>query len=268
MGKDAVHYWGRTGRLYRVFRGIYAVGRPPVKPIERAAAAALACGPRAALSHSSAMTLWSFWRHWDEPFDVTVTADRRPPGIRIHRCSTLQRQDITTQQGIRVTSPARTALDMASRLKPRPLNRLVNDARRAKLLTLDGLADVVTRNPGHPGARLLRPQVENLNNPTRSDGEDDFQAFCQRYGLPAPLINTPVHGFEVDAYFPAENLIVELDGWPFHSDRGSFESDRDRDATMLSHSIPTVRITYDRMDDAPDREAARLHTILAVRRAA
>jgi hypothetical protein len=255
----------RTGRLHRVFRGVYAVGHPPIHPLERAAAAVLACGPRAALSHGSAMTLWGFWKHWDEPFEVTVAVDRRPAGIRIHRSSTLLRRDVTTQRGIRVTSPARTLLDCAPRMRPKSLTRAINDARRGKLLTLVGLAELVRRNPAHPGAPLLNPHLDNPQNPTRSDGEDEFPSFCQRYGLPTPLINVEVHGFEVDAYFPDERLVVELDGWPFHRDRDKFESDRDQDATMLAHAIATIRITYDRLDD-PDREAARLHTILATRR--
>lgn len=71
----------------------------------------------------------------------------------------------------------------------------------------------------------------------------------------------------MDAYFPGEELIVELDGWPYHKDRATFESDRDRDATMLMHGIPTVRITYDRLEADPDREAARLHSILEQQRA-
>jgi hypothetical protein len=214
------------------------------------------------------MTLWGFWKHWDEPFEVTLAVDRRPAGIRLHRCSTLLTRDVTSHHGIRVTSPARTVLDMAPRLKPRPLTRAINDARLANLLTLDGLAEVADRNPTHAGAPLLRPHLENSQNPTRSSGEDDLQRFCQRYGLPTPLINTIVHGFEVDAYFPNERLIAELDGWPFHRDRSSFESERDRDATMLMHGIATIRITYDRLEQAPDREAARLRTILEKRRAA
>ncbi len=268
MGEGAIRYAVRTGRLFRVFWGVYAVGRPPVRAIERAAAAVLACGPRAALSHSSAMTLWGFWKHWDEPFEVTVSVDRAPRGIRIHRCSTLLTRDVTTHHGIRITSPARTVLDIAPRLKLKALRRLINDGRRATLFVLDDLADVAARNTFHPGARLLTPHLDNQQNPTRSGGEDDFADFCRRFGLPTPLINTTVHGFEVDAYFPEERLIVELDGWPFHRGRDSFESDRDRDATMLMHQIPTVRITYDRLESDPEREAARLHAILENQRAA
>src|SRR5947199_8124607 len=89
------------GRLYRVFRGVYSVGRPPGSPHEWASAAVLAAGPGAALSHGSAMTLWGFWRYWDPPFEVMVVGDRRTKGIRIHRSTTLRRRDVTTQLGIR-----------------------------------------------------------------------------------------------------------------------------------------------------------------------
>ena len=214
------------------------------------------------------MALWGFWKRWDTPIEVTLAADRRPNGVRVHRCSTLRRRDVAIHWGLRVTSPARTALDMAPRLKPRALTRLVNDGRRGNLLTLDDLTDVARRNPGHPGTRLLGPHLDNKNNPTRSALEDDFEAFCAHYGLPTPLINTIVHGFEADAYFPDEKVIVELDGWEFHKDRETFESDRERDAIMLAHGIVTIRITKARLRADPAREAARLHAILAQRRAA
>ena len=268
MGKRAIYYAVRTGRLFRVYRGVYAVGHPPIHPIERAAAAVLACGPRAALSHGSAMTLWGYWRRWDEPFEVMLAGDRRPRGIRTHRCSTLLGRDVVVHHGIRVTSRARTLLDMAPRIRPKSLTRFVNDARRARLLTLADLADVATRNPAHPGARALMKEAQNPHNPTRSEGEDSFPAWCERYGLPTPIMDTILHGFEVDAYFPQERLVVELDGWPFHRDRNKFESDRDQDATLLAQRIATVRITYDRLESDPDREAARLHAILEGRRAA
>jgi hypothetical protein len=258
----------KLGRLHRVYRGVYAVGRPATHPLERAAAAVLACGPRAALSHGSAMTLWGFWKRWDQPCEVTTALDRRPAGIRVYRCSTLLRRDVRSRDRICVTSAARTALDMAPRLRPRSLARLINDARRARILTLEALVDVTARCPTHPGALLLRPHLDDPHNPTRSGGEDDFLTFCRRHGLPTPLINTTVHGVEVDAYFPEEKLVVELDGWPYHSSRQSFEDDRERDATLLAYGIVTIRITYDRLEQDPAREAARLHRILEARRAA
>jgi hypothetical protein len=109
--------------------------------------------------------------------------------------------------------------------------------------------------------RLLgyRPQ------PTRSEFERAFLRFCRRFGLPRPLTLPTVYGHEVDALFAEHRLIVELDGWRYHRTRQSFERDRERDAHALASGFPTVRITKQRIDATPDREAARLRKILAAR---
>jgi very-short-patch-repair endonuclease len=72
--------------------------------------------------------------------------------------------------------------------------------------------------------------------------------------------------FTVDAIFLAERMIVELDGWDSHSGRDRFEADRDRDAENLLAGHPTVRITWYRLKDESDREAARLQAMLDQRR--
>ena len=102
--------------------------------------------------------------------------------------------------------------------------------------------------------------------PSRSDWERAFPAFCRRHGLPRPRLNTTIAGYEVDAVWPDARLIVELDGWEFHSSRTAFESDRDRDAETLLAGFATVRITWERMHGAAAAEAERLNAILAARR--
>ena len=54
-------------------------------------------------------------------------------------------------------------------------------------------------------------------------------------------------GYEVDALFPEQRVIVELDGYEFHGTRQAFESDRERDATLLAAGYVTIRITWDRL---------------------
>ena len=169
---------------------------------------------------------------------------------------------MTRQRGVPTTSRARTLLDLAPGLPAKQLTRVVNDTRRNNDLRLPALQDVLDRNPLHPGTKLLAPFVENPGNPTRSGFEDDFLAFIATYGLPTPQINVIVNGREVDVFFPEHNLIVELDGWDFHKDRETFEDDRERDAENLRHGLRTLRITKDRMDADPDREARRLREIL------
>lgn len=267
LSDQMIAYRVRLGRLFRVHRGVYAVGRPPRTPLERAAAAVLACGQGAVLSHASAMCLWGYWKRWDTPFEVSVVrGDPRPKGIRVHRTTTLTRSDIRWQQGIRTTSPARTLLDIAPRPNDKALAKAVNDALYSPFLSQSQLTETLERHPGHPGASRLRPFLDPGDGPTRSDWEREFPAFCERFGLPRPRMAARVGRYTVDALFEAEKLIVELDSWSFHSTRASFESDRDRDADTLAAGHATVRVTWRRIKDMSDREADRLHTILAARR--
>jgi very-short-patch-repair endonuclease len=110
--------------------------------------------------------------------------------------------------------------------------------------------------------------VEAGGGMTRSELEDLFVDFARRYGLPQPTINARRGRRELDFLFPEERVIVEIDSWEFHGDRGSFERDRDRDADHLAAGILTVRLTEERLKGSPGREAARLHEILQARRRA
>lgn len=267
LNRDAIAHRVRAGRLFPVHQGVYAVGRPPRTALELAAAAVLACGPGAALSHDSALALWGLAKRWPEPPEVTAPSRRRPKGVMTHRSGVLRSRDIRTQLGIRVTSPARTLLDCAPRGESEHrLARLVNDALLSSVLTRGQLLDACERFANHPGAALLRPLAQPRNDgPTRSEFEDRFLTFCRRHGFPRPRVNVTVAGHLVDALFPEQRLIVELDGWRFHGDRRSFESDRARDADALAAGLATLRITWERLVGAPADEAERLRQILAQR---
>ena len=266
VGRDAIRYRVKLGRLITVYAGVYAVGHVPTLPHDRAVGASLACGPDAVLSHGSAAVVWGIFKRWELPFEVTTPALRRRRGIKVHRAA-LEPRDIDCELGIRVTSAARTLLDIAPRMTGKALRRAVNDQRRARHLSLPALADVVDRFPRSPGSARLRPLLNApAGNPTRSELEDGFVAFCARWGLPQPETNQWVAGREADAWFPRERVIVEIDGWDFHSDRESFEADREKDAAALALGIETVRLTSARMESDPEAEAQRMLRILANRR--
>lgn len=264
----AIGHRVKIGRLIRVYTGVYAVGHAPTNALSRAAAAVLACGRGALLSHDSALSLWGWRMDWRTPFDVTAPSYHRRAGIRIHRSSCLTRTDARVQLGIRVTNPVRTILDVAPECHRRgTLTRLINDARHSGHLQLQALAEMLTRFPRHPGAKLLIPFVEAPDGLTRSDLEDAFIAFTDTFNLPRPKTNVYVGGYLVDAWFEAERVVVELDSYGFHWTKHSFESDRDRDADLLDRlNIETVRITWARLTGKSAREAARLQRILSRRR--
>jgi very-short-patch-repair endonuclease len=264
LGADAIAYRVGTRELIRVHNGVYAVGYAPQAFTDRAYAAVLACGARAVLSHGSAASLWGILDRWWEPFEVIVDTARRRPGIRAHR-ATLERSDIQRHLGIRVTSPARTVFDNAPRLSAKALTRQVNELRIARRLKLEQLAELAARLPRHPGAACVSPLIETRTGPTRSELEDMFAAFARRFDLPPFEFNTRVAGYEVDVLFPKQRVIVELDGFEFHGTRQAFERDRERDAATLAAGFRTLRITWQRLTQAADTEAERLHAILADR---
>ena len=259
LGREAINRRVKIGRLIPVYTGVYAVGHVPTLPVDRAYAALLACGEKAVLSHGSATTLYGIYRMWDLPFEVTVPTAKRRTGICIHRAR-LTRADITLKEGLPVTSPARTLFDMAARLTDKQRRRAFDRLRLDHGLRPEQLRSFAGR------ATCLQPLAGTRRGATRSELERKFDAFSKRHGLPEPLLNVKINGREVDAFFPVERVIVEIDGYDVHSGRVSFEDDRDRDASMLVLGLPTVRVTEERIDNAPEREAARLHEILDQRR--
>ncbi|HEY1716028.1 MAG TPA: type IV toxin-antitoxin system AbiEi family antitoxin domain-containing protein [Solirubrobacteraceae bacterium] len=256
MAVRTITRWVDSRRLVRVHTGVYAVGHQQQTAIAKAMAAVLACGDQAILSHDSAAALWGV-RTWPSSPEVTAPHDRRRAGIRTHRTITLTRRDIRRHRNIRVTSPSRTILDIQDRLTDSQLARAISDLRLQKHLKATELERLLANS-----ARI-RNLIDPTQNPTRSELEDRFIAFCREYGLPRPKTNVTLWGFEIDALFEAEKVIVEIDGWDYHQDRHSFESDRERDRIAAEHGYLTVRLTWTRLTAD---EAAQLHRILELRR--
>ncbi len=200
-----------------------------------------------------------------EPPEVTAHRQIRRVGIRSHQSEQLGHGDVRTHQGIRVTSPVRTVLDMQPRLTDAQLVRMVNDLRTLHHLNAGAFEQLcaasrrVDRLLGSGDTRSELPQ-----RPTRSWLEDKFRRFTQRHTLPMPEISAilPHNGREVDALYPAQKLIVEVDSWTHHSSRASFERDRDKDADALAHGYSTLRVTDDRLTRGGPDEASRIHRIL------
>ncbi len=258
--------WLASGKLIRVYRGVYAVGHLQRNPVNAAHAALLAGGPDSALSGECALVLWAIWRRWPKRPEVVVTGDRRPSGLVVHQSDTLLPQDVSRVQDLRVTSPARTVLDTVTRLNPTQLTRAINDLRLRNLLTLEQLHDILDRNPTHPAVTLLKPHLEHAQpEPTRSVIEGRFLPLLRKHGLPTPQINFHVAGHRVDAFFPDHALVVELDGWGAHRTRHAFVNDRRRDfEILLKTGIPTVRLPS---EDVVDTTIHRLAELLETRAA-
>jgi very-short-patch-repair endonuclease len=191
-----------------------------------------------------------------------VPGDRRLPGLHVHRSRTLLAHDVTVHFGIPVTTPARTILDLADVLDDAALARAVNEARLMAHMRLGDLAELLARSPGRRGTGRLRAFVERADAPTRSVFEDAFVAFIAKHALPQPELNQIIEGYEVDAVWRAQRLIVELDGRAYHDGPDRFEHDREKDAQLLDAGWRVLRVTWRRLTQQPAREAARLRALV------
>jgi very-short-patch-repair endonuclease len=266
LSRRAVARRVERGWLVRRHRGVYLVG-PLEVPLSRAMAAVLAVGEGALLSHRSAAVVWELLPAAAGALDVTLPGReaRHRAGIRVHEASDLAPEDATVHLNLPITSPARTLLDLAAILSPSDLARAIEQADRRGLTSPNKLTHYLTRRRSHRGAAALRAAVTSTTPQlTRSEAERTFLALMARAGLPTPAANTRVAGYEVDFLWPGRRLIVEIDGYAFHSSRAAFERDRIRDAELLARGYRVIRITWRRLVEEPEAVAATIATALAL----
>jgi very-short-patch-repair endonuclease len=253
-------------QLHQLHRGVYAVGHTALVPLAREMAAVLACGPGAALSHWSAAWLWRLLALASGPIDVTVPrSNRRRPGLHVHRSRSLAPEDTKIHRGIPVTSPARTLLDLAEVASARELERAFDEALTQRLTTRPALVALVERSQGHRGTGKLRALVNRGEEPalTRSEAEERFLAILREAGLPTPEVNTYVARHLVDFLWRECSLVVEVDGYRFHSSRSAFERDRVRDAELDAAGFRVIRVTWRQLVQEPMAVVARIARALA-----
>jgi very-short-patch-repair endonuclease len=212
----------------------------------------------------SAAAYWRLYERWVYPLQLVSPLQRRIPGLQMTTCATLLGRDIRIRDGVRITSPARTLLDLAPYINERTLHRFHNELRMRRLISNTQLLDVAGRNPRHPGARRLRELAgASRGEAKRSPLEVDWPHFAKRHKLPPYEMNVHVAGHRVDVLFTPARLVVELDGWDTHGTRLAYEDDRTRDAEILAETgIPTMRITYRAFHRQGAAQAARINAIL------
>lgn len=206
-------------------------------------AATLAAGPGAALSHEAAAKHWKIWRGKVTGIDVTVPGQRRSrEGVAIHRARHLDPRDVTIRQGIPITTPARTLVDLATTLTAHQLANVIHEAAYYGRFDENETEQAMARARGRDLTTLHAALQAHAHGSagTRSANEDRFLAAWQG---PQPLVNTKLHGIEVDLHWPGENLAVEIDG-PGHNRPRTRAEDAQRDAALREAGVNVVRIPF------------------------
>jgi very-short-patch-repair endonuclease len=159
----------------------------------------------------------------------------------------------THLDGVPLTTPARTLLDLSTCVGAAELERALARADREGIADQDTVSRLVARYPGRRGTRRLLALLANPGGPalTRSDAEARFLELVRSGRLREPETNIHLRGHEVDFVWRSERLIVEVDGFAFHSSRTAFEADRRRDAALAAAGFRVIRVTWTQITKEP-----------------
>ena len=227
-------------------------------------AAILACGEGTVASHRTAAAIWAIRPSASRRVELTASwAKARRPGVLLHR-NRLTPADTTVVDGIPVTTPARTLVDLADVLPRRALERALDEAEYLRL-DCGGLRQIRGRR-GHGRLTHVLSRHAPGTTRTRSGLEDRFLEFCDAHGLPRPRVNVIVDEKEVDFHWRDARLVVEIDGDAAHRTKKAFETDRIRDAELTVAGHRVVRITEERLGTAPAEVAEQLRLLTRTRR--
>lgn len=265
VSRTMIEHRLKAGRWARVHRAVFAVAGVPLSWRGRGWAAALAAGPDGRLSHVACAATVALLPEPAGRIDVTRPRGNRrsPTGLRFH-VAQLPPADCDRNRELPVTSVPRLMLDLAETQPRRVLERAYNEALVRKLLTRRALADALPRWTGRRGLAVLADLVgEETTGTTRSWLEDEFLPLVRTSRLPLPETNQWVEGLLVDAVWPRERVIVELDGRTFHDTDPRFESDRARTNRLLLAGWIVLRFTYRRLTQEPQAVVAELAAALA-----
>lgn len=268
LSDDLIDFWIEVKRLHPRHRGVYALGHRRLTRKGRYVAAILFAGPGAVLSHRSAADLWGMRAARESEIDVTAPTHRRGDQAAVIHRDPIDAGGTTGRDGIPVTTPLRTILDLAKYVKAPELERAIRQAVYLRLTTTAALAEAVATRKRRRGTGRLREALLNLGEApglTRSELEAQFLVFLRRHNLPAPELNVSMRigerWIEADCVWRDQRLIVELDGRDAHDSTPAFEADRARDLALAAAGWRTGRVTSHRLRRDAKALAAELRNL-------
>ncbi|MFA5891326.1 MAG: type IV toxin-antitoxin system AbiEi family antitoxin domain-containing protein [Actinomycetota bacterium] len=255
----------QAGRWQRVLPSTYLVAGAPPSWRRQAMAACLHLGPGATLSFRAAATLCGMTDIKTRRLEVTVTKHRNRSGnprIVIHIPEDPSPpEDLTTIDGIPVTKPARTLLDLATIESADVLEQCLDDALRRRLVSIAflerWLADPQRKR--HRGARRLQRLVDEraARGVTESPVETSVLQLIRSRRLPLPMLQyvvTDAGRFiaRLDFAYPDQRVAIEVDGFRHHDTRATFDDERARGNAIEALGWRILRVTAAHLERDPD----------------
>jgi len=259
----------------RLFPDTYVrSGTEPPDLALRSKAASLYVAGRGVLSgYSAAELLDASCAPRDAPAEVTVPGggQRVHAGLMVHR-DALTRDEICRHRGLELTTPVRTAYDLARRLAP--------DDQVEAVVALDALArigrfppDAVTRlaerHPRARGRRTLAGIVDLADARAGSPMETRLRLILVLRGLPRPQAQYPVlddrrrQAVWLDLAYPEHRIGIEYEGAD-HTRPERVLRDAGRYTKLVDERWRMYRFTKYQVYRTPDEIAATIARALGL----
>ncbi|BBZ31974.1 hypothetical protein [Mycolicibacterium confluentis] len=195
----------------------------------RTKAAWLWSGRRAIIAGRAAAALHgALWIDSDIPIELLWHCPRPPPGI-IARNERFSFDEIVRVRGLYVTSPTRTALDLARHLTRDPAVAHLDALARATGIESESVLDLAELYPGARGVAQARDVAPLLDAGAQSPRESWLRLVLTDAGFPRPRTQIPVtDGFStayLDMGWDDEMIGCDYDGEKHFSDRSRFVHD-------------------------------------------
>jgi hypothetical protein len=245
--------WSRVGQALVV--------RDLLKPGDTAVAWALHlhAGARSVVSGPLAARLQGWSIGGDDHILINPSPVRSPAGWDV---TVIRRGDqVATQpEGQPPLTPLIDALaDIVTRRSEREARDLIDQALQQRWIDANAMEEmVITRSGrGRKGSTRLRALLDRASTGSRSEAEQRMGALLSRTSGNW-IANYPVRDesgrtlAEIDFADPHVMIAIEVDGRAFHSDRRSFERDRERQNMIALHGWLILRFTWERIVDDPD----------------
>jgi hypothetical protein len=226
-----------------------------------------ASGPTAAAVHGfDGFTL-------RRPFHVSVTRDRnvRRMGAIVHTTEYLPEIDRETADGLAITSPTRTIIDLAGYETSERLATAMDSAFRDGLSAEDLLHRRIAalRGRGRFGIPKLLAVFEGqeITRGGHSWLEREFLRLLAAAGLPKPLTQQMLTKagdrlVRVDCRFPGTNVVVELLGYRYHRTKQQLARDAERLNALVLDGFAPYQFTYEQVVDAAETVIATVNVAL------
>jgi hypothetical protein len=263
-----------SGTWDRVHPSVYRqTSAPQVWPASLQAAL-LWAGPGAVVSHESAAALWGIRKMSKSVVQISGTrALRAPRGIQYTRVLHLDLPDIADFNGILVTSPPRTMLDLSGTLSELRFERALDDLLLSPVTCrLEELEWVLERNKtqGRKGVAFMRDLVANRKRYglLESPLESDFEAFRRRNGLPEAEHQWVVLGKDerwvakVDFAWPEKLVAVQTNG-KVHMEERTWKKDQHKNNDFQGTPWKVYSVTSEMLNKTPKQVLQMLRGALA-----